>query len=76
MKAEGKIKKEDAKYFYGEVNPGTADGVQCPYCGIMFFVFATDSPSNPVRSIPISGKVDYYCPCCGKNLKEHLLKAK
>ncbi len=55
------------------VSPGEHVGIQCPACELMFIVF-TVNPDNDseVRSIPIDGTVDYFCPCCGVNLREQL----
>lgn len=70
------INREDDRYYYGaQINPQEAEGVECPYCGVLFIVFATDDPAHPVKPIPPTGTTDYFCPCCGKNLREHILSA-
>lgn len=47
-------------------------GVVCPNCGLAFIVMAINQRTNIVRSIPLTGKTNYFCPACGKNLKEYI----
>lgn len=72
--AEGKITNRFGNYAKAKLDMGEgAAGVCCPYCGLYFVVIATDDLKHPMRPIPINGKVDYFCPACGKNLKDDLV---
>lgn len=70
------LTNEDGQFYYGNINAGnTADGVECPSCGFMFFVLGTDDiKHHEFKPIPLTGTVDFFCPCCGKNLKNYILK--
>lgn len=69
-KAHGHVTHEDKEWIYGYLKPGQVEGVQCPFCGTQFVVFATAGVGQPLKPIPVSGNVNYFCPCCGKNLKD------
>lgn len=67
------ISHEDREAYYGTLdNPGEMEGLECPYCGILFIVLATDGSDHPIKPIIPTGAVDHFCPCCGNNLKEDI----
>ena len=51
------------------------NGLQCPHCGLFFAVIAS-ADGKTFKTIPCDGSVDYFCPACGNNLREAILKAK
>lgn len=63
-----------SEYYTGVVPAGEAEGVECPFCMAAFAVFMLD-PDHPEagrgKFISCSGEVDYFCPCCGRNLKDY-----
>ena len=68
------ITREDGEFYYGNIKEGQmADGIECPACGLVFFVLATDDiKHNEFKPIPLTGTVDFFCPCCGKNLRDYV----
>ncbi len=69
---------EDGQFYYGNIKPGdTAEGIECPYCGLCFVIMATDDiKHHEFKPIPVTGAVDSFCPCCGKNLKEYVQRSR
>ena len=74
MNIKSEFTHEDGQFYYGKIRPGSfAEGVECPKCGLIFVILATDDIENhQYKPIPVTGTVDYYCPCCGKNLKDYI----
>ena len=71
--AHGRIDGEDKDYVYAHLDAGqAADGIECPYCGMCFVVIGIDRASGGAKTIPMTGTTDYFCPCCGKNLRDYI----
>lgn len=76
MNIKSELTREDGQFYYGKISKGTfADGVECPNCGLIYMILATDDIRHPeFKPIPVTGTVDSFCPCCGKNLKEYFMQ--
>ena len=77
MNMKSEFTHEDGRFYYGNIKPGSSsDGVECPNCGLIYVILATDDiKHHEFKPIPVTGTVDSFCPCCGKNLKEYFMKA-
>jgi len=65
---------EDGEFYYGNIKTARviAAGVECPKCGLVYLILATDDIKNhEYKPIPVTGTVDSFCPCCGSNLKDY-----
>lgn len=73
MNMKSEFTHEDGQFYYGNIKPGSyTDGVECPNCGLIYLILATDDiKHHEFKPIPVTGTVDSFCPCCGKSLKEY-----
>jgi predicted RNA-binding Zn-ribbon protein involved in translation (DUF1610 family) len=76
MNMRSEFVNEDGQFYYGKISPGSfADGVECPKCGLIYVILATDDiKHHEFKPIPVTGTVDSYCPCCGTNLRNYIRK--
>ena len=68
------LTSEDGNFYYGSIKGSTfSDGVECPQCGFIFVILGTDGiRHHEFKPIPCTGTTDYFCPCCGHNLREFI----
>ena len=73
MNMKSEFTQEDGEFYYGNIKPGSfSDGVECPSCGLIYVILATpDIKQQEFKPIPVTGTVDSFCPCCGRNLRDY-----